>query len=927
MSQDGDAGGKNPDKRSILPFMRHELRTPINAIIGYSEMLLEETAERGDAAKHLRADLENIHSAGHEMLAIVNDSKLEIDLENFGHSFRHAIRTMINTVVGYTEMLLEDAQDSSGETFMSDLMRIQSASKQLFSLIEDFVKFGNMEAEKTGFEQPETDSLSPALREMVSAMPALPDEPGVPEQMQGAILVVDDNEMNRDLLSRHLKKQGYLATLVENGRKALDIIKTRHFDLVLLDMMMPEINGYEVLQILKSDTKYRDIPVIMLSALDEIESVVRCLEAGAEDYLPRPFEPALLRARIGSCLKRKQSEEALKESKRRLNDIINFLPDATFVIDREGKVVEWNRAIEEMTGIKADDIIGKGDYEYAIPFYGERRPVMIDLVNMPREELDANYTDIRQVGDALSGVGFVTGLRDRELWFEGIATVLNDSQGNKVGAIETIRDMTSYKRTQQELQKAKESAESANRAKSVFLATMSHEIRTPMNAILGFAQLMMRDPQLTPTQREHLNTISRSGEHLLALINDVLEMSKIEAGRITLNPVAFDLQALLEDVEAMFRVRTDAKQLQFVIQRATSMARRVVADQGKLRQILINIIGNAVKFTETGGISLRVAALPADKSRLHIAIEVEDTGPGIAAEELGGLFKQFVQTSSGISSGGGTGLGLAISREFARLMGGDITVSSVVGKGSIFRVEFYVEPVGVLTDDEEGSLRHVIALKPQEEPNRILVVDDKAENRKVLVSLLSSVGFVAREACDGLEAVNVFKEWGPDLILMDMHMPVMDGFEAIRQIRLADPDKKTAIIAITASAFDEMRHNVMASGVEDFIIKPFRIDEVLEKMRQFLNVEYIYEEDAEQSAGQGQFGGQKQLSLEGLPVELVRQMHRATLSGDMDQLDLLIKQVDSHDVEVASTLRKFANDFRYEALATLLQQAPGFAEE
>ncbi|MGD0281632.1 MAG: response regulator [Dissulfurispiraceae bacterium] len=260
-------------------------------------------------------------------------------------------------------------------------------------------------------------------------------------------------------------------------------------------------------------------------------------------------------------------------------------------------------------------------------------------------------------------------------------------------------------------------------------------------------------------------------------------------------------------------------------------------------------------------------------------------------------------------------------------MGGDITASSVVGKGTIFRIEFFVEPVGILTDNEEGPLRHVISLKAQQEPSRILVTDDKSENRKVLVSLLSSVGFVAREACDGQEAVNVFKEWEPDLILMDMHMPVMDGFEAIRQIRAADPGKKTVIIAITASAFEEMRKNVMASGFDDFIVKPFRIDEVLEKISHFLKVEYVYEAKEEQPAGQGQSDSQRQVSLAGLPVELLRQMHRATLSGDMDRLDILIKEVHSHDVEVASTLRKFADDFKYETIAAMLQQAPGFAEE
>ena len=446
-----------------------------------------------------------------------------------------------------------------------------------------------------------------------------------------------------------------------------------------------------------------------------------------------------------------------------------------------------------------------------------------------------------------------------------------------------------------------------------------------MNAILGFAQLMERDPQLTPGQRENLDTIVRSGEHLLALINDVLEMSKIEAGRITLNPVAFDLQALLEDVEAMFRVRTDAKRIELSIRMEDNVPRRVVADQGKLRQILINIIGNAVKFTREGGIRVRVAAKAADGSRFRVGMEVEDTGPGISAEEMGVLFKQFVQTSAGIAAGGGTGLGLAISRKFARLMGGDITVESEAGRGSVFRIEVLVEAIGVLTG-EDNSIRHVVALKPQKEPSRILVVDDKPENRKALLSLLGAVGFVTREACDGQDAVKVFREWGPDLVLLDMHMPVMDGFEAMRRIRAAGA-KKAAIIAVTASAYDEMRQSVMASGAEDFIAKPFHIDEVLEKIQKFIDVEYIYEEKSGQSGGPGPAGARQEASIEGLPRELLHQLHRATLAADMDQLDRLVVLAGEHDRGAAFTLRKLADDFRYEALAALLEQAPGFAGE
>jgi PAS domain S-box-containing protein len=914
MSDEEKVPDQPPDKSLNLPYMRHELRTPINAIIGYSEMLLEDTAERGEAADHLRMDLENIHTAGYEMLAIVNDNKLELDLANLGNNFRHAIRTMINTVVGYTEMLLEDAAENPGETFVGDLTKIQGAGKQLFNLIEDFVKFGKMEVgSKLDTTRTETVGVPSQADAVVNA-----------DGTQGTILVVDDNEMNLDLLSRHLKKHGFTVELAEGGLQALTAVAERQFDLVLLDMMMPDLNGYETLKILKRDARSHDLPVIMLSALDEIDSVVSCLEEGAEDYLAKPFEPALLYARIGSCLKRKRSEEALRESKRRLNDIINFLPDPTFVIDNEGKVVEWNRAIEEMTGVRSADILGKGDYEYSIAFYGERRPVLIDLVETPKEEMERDYAHLRRVGDALIGQGHVVGLAAGELWFEGSASVLRDSQGNAVGAIETLRDMTGRKRTEDELAKAKEAAEAANRSKSVFLATMSHEIRTPMNAILGFAQLMQRDSALTPSQREHLNVISRSGEHLLGLINDILEMSKIEAGRITLNSVAFDLHEMLTDIETMFRVRTGAKLLQFIVHRAASVSRRVVADQGKLRQILINLIGNAVKFTQTGTITVLVSATSLEDSRLRLAVEVEDTGPGIAANELENLFGRFVQTSTGINTGGGTGLGLAISREYARLMGGDITVKSEVDKGSVFRVEVLVDAVAVLSSEDQGVIRHVLALKPQAEPSRILVVDDKPENRTVMTSLLGSVGFETREACDGAEAVRLYGEWQPHIVLMDMHMPVMDGFEAIRRIRALENGKGAVIFAISASAFDDMRHDVMAAGVQDFIAKPFRMNEVLEKIRQFLQVEYVYDKDPEHAVTQGRVKEVKELSLKGLPIELLRKMHRATLSGDMDEMEALLKQLAIHDAEVAGSLSDLSNDFRYEELAMLLSQAPGF---
>lgn len=340
-----ESGRKQPDRHSISRFMRHELKTPINAIIGYSEMLLEETAERGDAAKHLRADLEHIHAAGYEMLAVVNDSKLEIDLENFGANFRHAIRTMITTVVGYTEMLLEDAQDSTGETFVSDLMRIQSASKKLFSLIENFVNIGNMDVGR------KEEAL-----EMPYVVPAIPDEAEMPERVEGTILIVDDNEMNRDLLSRQLKKQGYACESAENGRLAIEKMHMHRFDLVLLDVIMPEMDGFETLEEIKGADELRYIPVIMVSSLDDMDNIVRCIEIGAEDYLPKPPDPVLLRARVSACLEKKRLIDQVIESRKRLKelnealDVRNRLIRDTFGRYLSDEIVE--NILETPAGLK-----------------------------------------------------------------------------------------------------------------------------------------------------------------------------------------------------------------------------------------------------------------------------------------------------------------------------------------------------------------------------------------------------------------------------------------------------------------------------------------------------------------------------------------------------------------------------------------------
>jgi signal transduction histidine kinase/DNA-binding response OmpR family regulator len=472
------------------------------------------------------------------------------------------------------------------------------------------------------------------------------------------------------------------------------------------------------------------------------------------------------------------------------------------------------------------------------------------------------------------------------------------------------------------LEEAAATAQIANRAKSTFLSTMSHEIRTPMNAIMGYAQLMQRDPALGPVAKANLEIIGRSGEHLLTLINDVLDMSKIEAGHSELNPVTFNLDKVLRDLAAMFRLRAEAKALRFEMLVDGESAPYVAADEGKLRQVLINLLGNAIKFTKRGCVQLHVTLETRNADQLWLAGSVEDTGLGISDEEQKTLFEPFHQTRRALIAQEGTGLGLAISRKHARLMGGDITVSSNPGHGSVFRFEIPITrgdgPVAV----PRGAQRRVIGLRTGTKGSSVLVVDDQPESRDWLMKLLTFIGFSVRGADNGEAALRTWEEWKPSLILMDVHMPVMDGLEATRRIKADPRGRETAIVALTASAMDDDRRAVFQSGADDFLAKPCREDELLEKLSAHLAVAYDYEEVEAREGQSGRLAALNAGKLAQLPRELVQELLEATLNGDKKLLNATILKVsETEDPEYARGLQELADKYEYDALTHLLQEA------
>jgi signal transduction histidine kinase/ActR/RegA family two-component response regulator len=482
-------------------------------------------------------------------------------------------------------------------------------------------------------------------------------------------------------------------------------------------------------------------------------------------------------------------------------------------------------------------------------------------------------------------------------------------------------DRRQLKQRTEELRLARDAAEAANKAKSVFLANMSHELRTPLNAILGFSQMMGQDPNLSPAQHETIDIINHSGEHLLKLINDVLDIAKIEAGKLQLEVSTFDLHEMVREVADMMQLRAQQKGLQLDVEQSPQIPRYISGDEARLRQILINLVGNAVKFTDQGRVILRLGSR--DNEPSHLLLEVEDTGLGISDADQQLLFQPFTQLAEGTMRGG-TGLGLSIVRQFVQLMNGRIEVDSSPGKGTLFRVEL---PLEIADEADTVRLRSMISgevtgLAPGQPAYRILIAEDQRDNQILLSRLMNRLGLEVKVAENGADCVQIFQGWQPDLIWMDWRMPVMDGVDATRRIRQLPGGDKVRIVAVTASAFTEQEQNLRDAGIDDYVRKPYRFNEIYDRLERHLGLRFAYGTDEAPAAARPILVLSPE-RVAALGPLLCEELRSAVESLDRTRIDAVIDRIRGVDAELGDTLSRLTMEFDYPSILDALQTEAG----
>jgi PAS domain S-box-containing protein len=739
----------------------------------------------------------------------------------------------------------------------------------------------------------------------------------MPGQLQ--LLLLEDEPADAALILTTVRKAGLEceAHRVDSEDSFRAALEAGRFDLILSDHTLPGFGGPAALEIAREQAP--EVPFVFVSGAIGEEVAIELIKKGATDYVLKDrlarLVPAIERALAERDLRqaRQEAEKSLAEAVTFFRNMFDQLVIGVTIINLEGRIVKANPAAEKILGYSEEEL--------------RRMEDIAELV--APEDLAAHAVEFAEV---MSGNRPWLQLERRILRPNGevrivraVTSLIRDGLGKMQFSMSLFEDITEHRELEQEFQRTlhlQRESDAASRAKSVFLANVSHEIRTPMNAILGYSQLLQRDPNLSPAAKENLQIISQSGEHLLAIIDGVLDMSKIEAGRMELQPTTFHPRETLRKIGSMLRLRAQNKSLEFEVELEGEPAPHIEADEGKLRQILINLAVNAIKFTERGKVQLRVALRETEQG-CRLRAEVKDTGPGISELEQEHLFQAFSQTSSGRSGKGGTGLGLAISRQYAQLMGGNLTLRSRAGEGACFQLDIPVRIGEPLSTVRQSAQRRVTGLRPGSGVPRILLADDQFENRDWLAKLLRSAGFQVVEAIDGESAVREWRQHAPHLIFMDAQMPGMDGIEAMRTIRARPEGAGTVIIVLTAGVLEEQRRMAEENGADDFLGKPCKEADLLEMIRIHLQVEYEYEyEDAEASREpvRPDVEAFRQLRMEWADKEFSGKLRDAVAGGDIGLVRALIGQLRSGGcVEAAETLQWLAERYEYDELLRILE--------